>query len=396
MADETAPHDDPKPAEPEVAIVTETPPTTPPRPAISGGLILGFVLLAVLGAGIAMMMRNTAPERPTDEAALRRIKSEYNTLMSEYNKERASMGLRPLESDAEPVEAIAERLKKDADSLVAIASSYQNLLTEKESELTARKAEILRGEKLRGDLVAESRRLQGEVQRALASGADSTDLSRALVDSNARGDALLAELRSAQERLQAMSSSVAAEDFADLKRRLEETTRAKEFYETRVKELEAAGSAIKLFAKSEEEMLPAAAGLIRRLRQFQDEPQPEGSPAYAQFGNELGANVLRTVSFATGSSSLSPDDEAAIRELTADADNGDLLVAIGYASNTGDVDQNEKLSSDRATAVARLIETVKRPDQFTQAMYLGQTDRFSPTVPERNQIVEIWRVKAKQ
>jgi hypothetical protein len=38
---------------------------------------------------------------------------------------------------------------------------------------------------------------------------------------------------------------------------------------------------------------------------------------------------------------------------------------------------------------------VKRPAQKVQAVYLGQTDRFSSRIPERNQIVEIWCIRKK-
>ena len=48
-----------------------------------------------------------------------------------------------------------------------------------------------------------------------------------------------------------------------------------------------------------------------------------------------------------------------------------------------------------ATAAAQLISNVKRPGQLTQAVYLGQTDRFSSRIPERNQLVEIWHIRKK-
>jgi len=71
------------------------------------------------------------------------------------------------------------------------------------------------------------------------------------------------------------------------------------------------------------------------------------------------------------------------------------VLIIGYASETGNVDANRTLSSDRATAGAELFSSVKRPAQKVQAVYLGQTDRFSSRIPERNQIVEIWRIRKK-
>jgi outer membrane protein OmpA-like peptidoglycan-associated protein len=110
---------------------------------------------------------------------------------------------------------------------------------------------------------------------------------------------------------------------------------------------------------------------------------------------QLGANVLKTLNFATGSSALAPADADAVRNLVAEIPDGDLILAIGYASETGNVDGNRTLSSDRATAAAELISSVKRPGQFTQAVYLGQTDRFSGRVPERNQLVEIWQIRKK-
>ncbi len=49
-------------------------------------------------------------------------------------------------------------------------------------------------------------------------------------------------------------------------------------------------------------------------------------------------------------------------------------------------------AGDRATAVARVLDTLKRPGQKVQAVYLGQTKRFSREVPEQNQRVEIWQI----
>ena len=92
---------------------------------------------------------------------------------------------------------------------------------------------------------------------------------------------------------------------------------------------------------------------------------------------------------------LSAPDEETVRNLAAEIPEGDLMLVIGYASETGNVDGNRVLSSDRATAVARMYSDIKRPGQLAQAVYLGQTDRFSSKIPERNQLCEIWRVRKK-
>jgi outer membrane protein OmpA-like peptidoglycan-associated protein len=105
--------------------------------------------------------------------------------------------------------------------------------------------------------------------------------------------------------------------------------------------------------------------------------------------------VLHTLNFATGSSELTPADQEQVRKLLDEVPDGDLVLAIGYASETGNVDANRTLSSDRATNAAEFFVSIKRPEQKVQAVYLGQTDRFSSRIPERNQIVEIWRIRAK-
>ncbi|NJR43220.1 MAG: hypothetical protein HC767_11760 [Akkermansiaceae bacterium] len=70
-------------------------------------------------------------------------------------------------------------------------------------------------------------------------------------------------------------------------------------------------------------------------------------------------------------------------------------MAIGYASETGNVDSNQKLSSDRATAVASLCSSVKRPSQKDSGR-LSRPDRsFGSRVPERNQLVELWHIRKK-
>ena len=71
-------------------------------------------------------------------------------------------------------------------------------------------------------------------------------------------------------------------------------------------------------------------------------------------------------------------------------------MVIGYASETGDIDSNRALSSERATAVARVLDEAKKPGQRVQAAYLGQTDRFGSKFPERNQISEVWQIAPKQ
>ncbi len=356
---------------------------------------LAFVIIALLGVLIVMVLKNSNILKSSSTADLSALQAEANALRSEYNNQRIAMGLRPIEGTSEPIEEIAGRVKKDADSLVALAGSYQKLLSEKDNELTARNAEILRSEKLRAALTADNTRLQTDLQRALVGASDMDLLRRDLIDVKAQRDALSAEIKDLREKMRTMSAGVSADDYADLQRRFEETLRAKEFFEARVKDLEGDLNKARLFARSENELLPAAVQLFRSLRQLQGKSDSEIASAYSSLGVSLGASVVQTLNFATGSSVLTPADDAAIRGLVDSIPEGDLLLAVGYASETGNVDANQTLSSDRATAAAQLFTNIKRPGQLTQAVYLGQTNRFSSRIPERNQIVELWHIRKK-
>ncbi len=373
------------------AVVVASPSKNNLPPAVA----LAFVIIALLGVLIVMVLKNSSFLKSSSAADLSVLQAEANAIRAETNNQRIAMGLRPIESNAEPIEEIARRMKKDADSLVALAGSYQKMLAEKDNELTARNAEILRSEKLRAALTAENTRMQGDLQRALVGASDIEILRRDLMDVKAQRDALSAELKDVREKMRTMSAGVSPEDYADLKRRFEETLRAKEFFEARVKDLEGDLSKARLFARSESELVPAAVELFRSLRKLQGKSDSEIASEYSALGVSLGANVVKTLAFATGSSILTPADDAAIRSIIEGIPDGDLVLAVGYASETGNVDANQTLSSDRATAAAQLITNIKRPEQLTQAVYLGQTNRFSSRIPERNQIVELWHIRKK-
>lgn len=365
------------------------------KSALPPAVILAFVIIALLGFLLMINLRGGKGASSPDADELRVLKAQISAAEADINARRMSMGLRPREGLAEPVEDVAARLKKDADTMVALAGSFQSMLTGKDAELSAKSSELLRAEQRCQSLATESARLQGELQRALVNGSQVDLLRRDLDSLKSQRDALAAELNTARQDLAAKVQGVSPDDFADLKRRFEETLRAKEFFEAKVNELEGEVSKAKLFASSENELLPAAVELFRSLRTLENRPEAELTAAYSGFAATLGANRLHTLNFATGSSSLNPADEESIRNLVAEIPDGDLVLAIGYASETGNVDKNQTLSSDRATAAAQLFNTVKRPGQVVQAVYLGQTDRFSSRVPERNQVVEIWRIRKK-
>lgn len=392
MSDDQSPIEDPAAVETDEAGASKTSSKIPmpPTPALI------FVIMALLGVLIAVVVRGVMSNPSSVSAAdITHLQAEVDARRSELNRQRMALGYAPLEGTSEPIDDIATRLKADADTLVALAGRFQEMLAEKDSEITAKNAEWLRSEQLRQTLTSENSRLQAELGRALVAGSDSDRLRSDLANLKSQRDALADELNATLEKLKTTTAGVSPEDYAVLERRLEEALRARDFFEARAKQLEGDLSKAKLFASSENELLPAAVQLFRSLRELEGRPDSELTTAYSNLGVELGASVLHTLPFATGSAGLTPADEEIVRRLVSELPDGDLLLVVGYASETGNEDKNRKLSSDRATAVAELYSSLKRPTQLVQGVYLGQTDRFSSRIPERNQLCEIWRIRKK-
>lgn len=371
--------------------------STPSAPPIPPMVVLGFVIIALLGGLVAIALRGGFGRSASDPTEVARLKAETNALQNQLNRSRLELGLRPLEGGAESIEDVASRLKKEADTMVVMAGSLEKLLTESEAKNRATESKLLQSETSRQNLAADSVRMQEEIRRALVVSTEVDMLRRDLATAKSRNDALMSELDQTRKELVALGEGASKADLSELQRRLDEALRAKDFFEAKVNELqnELSTTKSKLFAATENELLPAAVELVRSLRKLENLPDSDITQAYSKLGVDLGASVLRKLEFATGSSKLSPEDEEAMKNHIEDIPDGDLVLAIGYASETGNVDGNRVLSSDRATAAAQLYSSLKRPGQLVQAVYLGQTDRFSSRIPERNQLVEIWRIRKK-
>lgn len=358
----------------------------------SSWLVPAIVIIALLVILVTLNLRKGSGGKVSPEA-IGELQAEAQALREQLNRERMALGLRPLEGNVESMQDIAARLRKDADTMVALASSFQTMLAEKDAEISAKNTELIRSEQLRQTLAAESARLNGELQRSVAGGAETESLRREIAALKQQRDVLTAQLDQTRQELAANTGGISAEIHADLQRRLEEITRARDFFEARAGKLEGQLSKAKLFAKNDNELLPEAVELVRGLRKLEGKSDSEISSAYSSLGVELGASVLHTLNFNTGSSDLNAADEEIIRKLLDEIPDGDMLLAVGYASETGDVEANQDLSSARATAAASHCSAIKRPGQVVQAVYLGQTDRFSSKIPESNQIVELWRIR---
>jgi flagellar motor protein MotB len=352
-------------------------------------LALGFIAIALVGVLIATAIKSrpaetAGPAAASDDPAIREAKAKLQMLQSSLNQDRAKLGLSPLYGDTtQSAEAVAARITEDAATLVAMAKSVKDLIATKDAELAQRTQEWTDAVKLQGVLRDQLAKSEERLSRALLEGSDASTLRAQLEAANKRIIALGEEVR----RL--------AEGPGDLQARLQEVTAERDALLARVAELESQLSRASLFAGTEAELFKEAVQLFRSLRELENKPDSEIATAYSQFGAKLGANVLDKIDFPTGSSDVPPEDITKINAFAGEAPDNALILVVGYASETGNVDSNRTLSSDRATAVARLLDQTKKPGQRVQAVYLGQTDRFGSRFPERNQISEVWQIVPK-
>lgn len=350
------------PVEPSAAATTPAQPS-PSMPSTSV-LVLGFVIMVLLGALLALNLRqkNQAP------------------------------------IEGETSEVIATRLKKDADKLIAMTERVQGQLTEKDALISAKTAALLEAEQGSQALVSKITSLKTDLDKALANTTAGEVLKRQLAEAQSQADTFSNELTKARNQLAEFRNRPTTAELAEAKRQLAEANNARAFFETRVKELEARLAELskgRLFAASENELLPTAVELYRRLQKLENHTDSDLLTAYSGIATELGATKVSTVTFPTGSSTPTPADDDIIRSLARKQPDEGLILVVGYASETGNVDENRVLSSDRATAVAKSLDALKSPGQKVQAVYLGQTDRFGSKFPERNQICEVWHIRPK-
>lgn len=207
-----------------------------PEQGINPGIVaVAFVGIAVSGVLLMMTLKNSVLEKSAPaEDRLTALQEELEDL----SRQRGTFGQAPLPGGAASSDDIAARMKNDIDSLVGLAGGAQQILADKDAALAAKNSALADSEKARIALNAEVSRLREDLQRGAGNASDAEMLRADLATLATQRDALSAELAATKAKLETMGTGVPADDFADLKRRFDETLRAKEFFEARVKELE--------------------------------------------------------------------------------------------------------------------------------------------------------------
>ncbi|MES2995473.1 MAG: hypothetical protein V4733_01555 [Verrucomicrobiota bacterium] len=353
---------------------------------------IAFIVIAAAGMLLVTFVRNAGDSMNSGE--LRDLQAQATVLRENVNRLRLELGRGPREDEGETMEQITKRIKRDADTMVSLAKGLQAMVVEKETEIGVKNGELIHSEQLRQALGNELSRLRMEQQKMLTTGSGTGELRTNLEAASAQRDSLAQQVASLKAELAGNVGGVNGAEFEEMKRRAEEAANARKFFEKRAAELEAELAGTQRFAKSQDELVPAAQELFRSLQGLEGKTDADLKVAYSSIGTELGANVLRTVTFPEGASELGGDEKTSVGALLPTVPEGDLILVVGYAPAAAEAGQTRTLSSDRAAAVVRAISELK-PGQRVQAVDLGPTNRFSSTVPERNQLVEIWRIRKK-
>ncbi len=395
--------------------------STPPAatPAGNQNLIIGLVLGAVVLLLFLLVLQMTGGGigGPSE---VDKLKAERDALVAK----RGGSGV--ADPSGKTAQELANRLSSDSTTLAGLVSKMQTILTQREDELKSTRslyqhagreleaarqqlanasvsaAELDRLKRQLADtqaLLTQEQNRVAELQKQLAGAADANVMAkvRAELDETLKErDSFQRQFTDLQVRMKTM---VASDQFTSLNRDLAalkeqsgklESDNNKLNYE--IQKLRAELDRTRLFVEAE--ALPAKAKLLYdELAKLQAATPAELQAEYKRIGEELSAGVIDTVSFQTGSSRVSLDKVEEIRRATQASGDESFFLVVGYASKSGGLDTNKKLSADRATRVASVTNSKKKSGQGVQAVFLSQTDRFSPSDLTSNQICEIWEVR---
>jgi len=145
-----------------------------------------------------------------------------------------------------------------------------------------------------------------------------------------------------------------------------------------------------IFVNSSDDLPERVQSLHSQLSDLEGKSPSRIKSIYKNIETDLNSESMLRIKFKTGSSKLSNKDQSEIKQILRDADSNSYFLAVGFADTSGNATANEKLSSQRATAVAEMLTKHQSGRQITQAIYLGQTTRFGEQ--SENRVVEIWKV----
>jgi len=411
---------------------TNTPTNTPtPTPTSSkpGANQLTTALIVIIVVILFVMLMLTMNGRLFQSSQpqgndIATLKSKNAQLRAEANAERARHGLPPLPEDSSSARMMADRIQRDASALAALVGQWQTELETKDAALRDYQNQLASRDENAKRLYAQIAALQAKLDQAADASNQLLRLSNDLKIANNQ----LANYRKQLAELQGRPSN---DQLALLRKQLDESISARtklesqldallqkvknsidrEKYEATIAELNRLRPKIReqrfeiqrlralldrarLFIESEKDLPAVASRLYSKLKTLDNVHGADLAAAYENIEATLGARVIHRQNFSTGTSQITFDHESMIKNSLAKNTGPDsFFLVVGYASKTGDAASNRKLSAERATTVASVVNFLKAEHQEVRAVYLGQTNRFSTTNPLDNQICEVWEIK---
>ncbi|MDA7888474.1 OmpA family protein [Akkermansiaceae bacterium] len=369
-----------------------TSPATEATPASNQNLILGIVMGAVVLLLLLLVItqqfgdqgdKTKDPKIVEMQKELAEMKAE-NTFMATTlpNNQTANLLVEEIKRDVATLGAIVE---KGQNNLVALKDSQATV-----QSLSRQLAELQRQNDLNNDAAARVAGLEAQLKSL--EGAVDQETMNALRDQLIASKAKQDQLTKALSDLESKSTGmVDANRFIAVQEERDEVIKENSLLRREVQELRTKLDGAKLFV-SRENLHPKAQALFRELERLEGSDRTALETAYLGINKTFNAQVVVTTTFKTGSAELSKKIEDHLAELTKLADPNNFYLIVGYASKTGDVKSNRALSEQRATRVAATANHYKLQNQQVQAVYLGETNRFSPD-PLPNQICEIWSIR---
>lgn len=220
---------------PASAVQAPATPTQPaPAPKKSQTALIVMVVVAV-GLGALLFGLNLTQQHPDQadapvDESVALLKAELETQRASLNARRAELGMPPLAqttSNGESSQEIANRLTRDSASLVAILDSLQKIIAEKEKTIQEKNAALLASEQANRSLSESASRLQ-----AAPAASNQSHVAEMM---QRKIDMLEKELADTKA---ALSQAGKTSPDEDLQRQLDESQRARAFFESRAKELE--------------------------------------------------------------------------------------------------------------------------------------------------------------
>lgn len=361
-------------------------------PASNQNLIVGLVLGAAILLLLVLVfnMGNTGDSGSSEDEIVEGLREQVELLKEKQlrdNIQGQNYGSSGNNYGIDP-QKLAEEIATEANALAGAITGFGDTIRQKDALLQSSKdTEALLNRRIQ-ELQRQSSDLSQAANKALALQQE-LDSTRTLLNAansqiqelRKRPDAgILEQIRRENEELRARLLTLT--DFEAENRALREEIRT----------LRAIVDRATLYVESVDGLPAAAQLLFRELERLEGTDPSALAGQYGLLAEQLKARPLRSINFETGSSQLTNQKVATIRnDIAASAPNSFLLV-VGYASTSGNYDANRKLSADRATAVASQVNVVKAATQEVRAVFLNETDRFSRETPEQNQICEIWEI----